>query len=402
MRYLASEIWRDKVNLRGKKILLGITGGIAAYKACELLRILQKRGAEVRVAMTSEATKFVGQTTFAALSNYPVYTETAAADSKPFQHIDYPRWADIYIVAPCSATSIARFASGTGEEPVSLCFLAMQGEKWVVPAMNSAMFLSPAVQRNLETLKSWGVNVVEPANGYLACGEKGAGKFPEPKDIANEIEFSATKKNKTLLITIGRTQEEIDPVRYISNHSSGKTGVAIAKEFLRNGWRVLAVCGPMEAKLPPQCEKIEVKSAESMNRAVLKMQKQANAIVHCAAVADYRPKQIATQKIKNSKEMQKLELEKTPNILKNTIKNRVPKQRIISFALETENALKNAKKKFDNGGIDILIVNTADNFGTDKAQYGILSKNNQDAKLTLGNKEGLASQVFAEVSNIIA
>jgi len=124
------------VNLHGKKILLAVTGGIAAYKACELLRILQKRGAEVRVVMTAEATKFVGQTTFAALSNFPVYTETAAADSKPFQHIDYPRWADVYIVAPCSATSLARFASGTGEEPVSLCFLSMQGEKWVVPAMN--------------------------------------------------------------------------------------------------------------------------------------------------------------------------------------------------------------------------------------------------------------------------
>jgi phosphopantothenoylcysteine decarboxylase/phosphopantothenate--cysteine ligase len=387
------------MNLHGKKILLGITGGIAAYKACELLRILQKRGAEVRVVMTSEATRFVGQTTFAALSNFPVYAETATADTKPFQHIDYPRWADIYIIAPCSATSLARFVSGTGEEPVSLCFLAMQGERWIVPAMNSVMFLSPAVQKNLETLKSWGVRVVEPVIGYLACGEKGAGKFPEPENIANELEFSAANKNKTLLITIGRTQEAIDPVRYISNHSSGKTGVAIAKEFLRNGWRVLAVCGPMEAKLPLQCEKIEVKNAESMNSVVLKMQKQANVIVHCAAVADYRPKQIVTQKIKNSRAMQKLELEETPNILRNTIKNKTAKQKIVSFALETENALKNAKKKFDGGGIDILVVNTAGNFGKDKVEYGILSKNSQNAKLVHGSKEELASQVFAKVSS---
>jgi len=383
------------VNLHGKKILLGITGGIAAYKACELLRILQKRGAEVRVVMTAEATKFVGQTTFAALSNFPVYT---VSDSKPLQHIDYPRWADIYIVAPCSATSLARFVAGSGEEPVSLCFLAMQGEKWVVPAMNCVMFNSQAVQRNLKTLSSWGVKIVEPAVGHLACGEEGAGKFPEPEDIADELEFSATDKSKTLLITMGRTQEAIDPVRYISNKSSGKTGVAISKEFLRNGWRVVAVCGPMEAKLPKQCEKIEVKSAEDMNSAVLKMQKQANVIVHCAAVADYQPKQIAAQKVKNSRAMQKLELKETPNILKNTIKNKTAKQKIVSFALETENALKNAHKKFEEGGMDILVVNTAGNFGNDKVEYGILSKSGQNAKLALSSKEELASQVFVKVN----
>ena len=386
------------MNLHGKKILLGVTGGIAAYKACELLRILQKRGAEVRVVMTTEATKFVGQTTFAALSNFPVYTETAAMDSKPFQHIDYPRWADIYIIAPCSATSLARFACGTGEEPVSLCFLAMQGEKWVVPAMNSVMFNSPAVQRNLQTLRSWGVKIVEPAVGHLACGEEGAGKFPEPEDIADELEFSVAKKSKTLLITMGRTQESIDPVRYISNKSSGKTGLAIAKEFLRGGWRVIAVCGPMEAKLPRQCEKIEVKSAVDMNSAVLKMQKKANVIVHCAAVADYRPKRAAAQKVKNSRAIQKLELEETPNILKNTIKNKASKQKIISFALETENALQNAKKKFEGGGIDILVVNTADNFGKDKVEYAILSKGSQSEELAPGSKEELASRVFAEVN----
>ena len=390
------------MDLRGKKILLGVTGGIAAYKACELLRILQKRGAEVRVAMTSKATKFVGQTTFAALSNFPVYLETAAADSKPFQHIDYPRWADIYIVAPCSATSLARFASGNGEEPVSLCFLAMDGEKWIVPAMNSVMYKSKAVQRNLEMLRSWNVKVIEPASGYLACGEEGIGKFPEPEYIADEIEFNGLNRDKTLLITIGRTEESIDPVRYISNKSSGKTGAAIAKEFLRNGWRVIAVCGPMEAKLPHQCEKIDVKNAEGMNSAVLKMQKQANIIVHCAAVADYRPKQIATQKVKNSRAMQKLELEKTQNILKNTIKNKISGQKIISFALETENALENAKKKLDNGGIDILVVNTAASgkggFGADEVEYGILTKANGNVKLAYGSKEELASQLLKEAN----
>jgi len=385
------------MNLRGKKILLGITGGIAAYKACELLRILQKRHAEVRVVMTEEAEKFVGQTTFAALSNFPVYIKTVA-DAKPFQHIDYPRWADIYIVAPCSATSLARFVSGIGEEPVSLCFLAMQGEKRVVPAMNSVMYNSPAVQRNLETLRSWGVKVMEPATGRLACGEKGAGKFPEPEDIVDELEFGSVNAKQTLLITIGRTQEAIDPVRYISNRSSGKTGAAIVKEFLRNGWRVLAVCGPMEANLPKQCEKIEVHDVESMNKAVLKMQPQAHVIVHCAAVADYRPKQIAPQKIKNSRAMQNLELEETPNILKNTIKKKKKEQIIVSFALETENALENAKKKFKDGGMDILIVNTATCFKENFIEYGFLTRDDRETKLTRSQKEWLAIELFREVN----
>ncbi|MCL2100503.1 MAG: bifunctional phosphopantothenoylcysteine decarboxylase/phosphopantothenate--cysteine ligase CoaBC [Fibromonadales bacterium] len=383
------------MNLLGKKILLGITGGIAAYKACELLRLLQKRHALVRVAMTDEAAKFVGPTTFAALSNFPVYAKNTASSS--IQHIDYAQWADVYIIAPCSATSLARLVSGTGEEPMSLCFLAMPGEKWVVPAMNSVMYSSPAVQRNLQTLRSWGVKVIEPAIGRLACGAEGPGKFPEPEDIADELEFGGANAKKTLLITLGRTQEAIDPVRYISNHSSGKTGEAIAKEFLREGWRVLAVCGPMEAKLPKQCEKIEVRDAESMNKAVLKMQPKADIIVHCAAVADYRPKQAASQKIKNSRAVQKLELEETPNILSNTIKNKKKGQKIISFALETENALENAKKKFKNGGIDILIVNTPANgnggFGKDFVEYGILAKNNSK-EIAFGSKEGLAQQLF--------
>ncbi|MCL1967270.1 MAG: bifunctional phosphopantothenoylcysteine decarboxylase/phosphopantothenate--cysteine ligase CoaBC [Fibromonadales bacterium] len=397
------------MKLRGKKILLGITGSIAAYKACELLRILQKRGAEVRVAMTSEAAKFVGQTTFAALSKFPVL-EAAALVSKPFQHIDYPRWADIYMVAPCSATSIARFAHGTGEEPVSLCFLAMQGEKWVVPAMNSAMYNSPAVQKNLETLRSYGVKVMEPATGHLACGEEGAGKFPEPEDIADELEFGLANENKTLLMTIGRTQEIIDPVRYVSNSSSGKTGAAIAKEFLRKGWRVIAVCGPMEAKLPKQCEKIEVKSAEDMNEAVLKMQAQANVVVHAAAVADYRPKHIAAEKIKDSRTMQELELEETPNILKNTIKNKAAMQIIVSFALETENALENAQKKFDESGVDILVVNTAASgkggIGKDFVEYGIISKIGPLGlpvepllALRYDSKEELASRLYGRLTD---
>ena len=381
------------MHLKGKKILLGITGGIAAYKACELLRILQKRGAEVRVVMTDEATKFVGPTTFAALSQFPVYT---SAESKPLQHIEYSRWADIYLIAPCSATTLSRLATGSGEEPVSLCFLANSGEKFIAPAMNSVMYGSPAVQRNLQTLENWKAKIIKPAMGYLACGEEGVGKFPEPEDIADELEFG-TKKEKRMTITIGRTEEAIDPVRYISNRSSGKTGVAIVKEFLRNGWDVTAICGPMEEKLPNQCGKFYVKSSSEMNAKMMEAQKFTDVIIHCAAVADYRPKNIAKEKIKDSRAVQSLELEETENILRNTIKNRAAEQKIVSFALETENALENAKKKF-NEGMDVLVVNKAGNFGNDSVEFGILSRESNDVNIRIGSKEELAAQLFRTVA----
>ncbi|MCL2260873.1 MAG: bifunctional phosphopantothenoylcysteine decarboxylase/phosphopantothenate--cysteine ligase CoaBC [Fibromonadales bacterium] len=379
--------------LQGKKVLLGVTGGIAAYKACELLRILQKRGAEVRVVMTEEATRFVGPTTFAALSGHQVYTKNATN----LAHIDYAHWADIYVVAPCTATSLARFATGTGEEPVSLCFLATQADKWIAPAMNFAMFNSPIVGYNLKIVSDC-AHIIKPATGHLACGEEGIGKLPDPEDIADEIEFSVANAQHRMLITMGRTQEAIDPVRYISNCSSGKTGVEIAKTFLRNNWAVQAVCGPMEAKLPKQCWITEVKDAESMNKAVLKNQPEAKVIIHCAAVADYRPKKAALQKIKNSRAIKTLELEETPNILKNTIKKK--KQIIVSFALETENAMKNAEQKFKSGGMDILVVNTADNFGKDIVEYGIFTKKNHKPKLVHESKQYLAELLFTEINDL--
>jgi phosphopantothenoylcysteine decarboxylase/phosphopantothenate--cysteine ligase len=279
----------------------------------------------------------------------------------------------------------------------------MQGEKWIAPAMNSVMFESPAVQRNLKTLSEWGAKIIEPKCGHLACGEEGKGKFPEPADIADSLEFGGQTENaKTLLITIGRTEEAIDPVRYISNRSSGKTGVAIAKEFLRNGYRVIAVCGPMEAELPKQCEVVHVKSASDMNKAVLEMQQQANAIAHCAAVADYCPKTAAEQKIKNSRAEQNLELKENPNILKNTVKNKKPGQKIAAFALETENAIENAKKKFEESGADGLGGNTPASgkggFGGDSVEFCILCGDAINRTLTYGSKDELAAQLFTSLT----
>ncbi|MFA6623494.1 MAG: bifunctional phosphopantothenoylcysteine decarboxylase/phosphopantothenate--cysteine ligase CoaBC, partial [Fibrobacteraceae bacterium] len=269
-----------RMRLSGKKILLGVTGGIAAYKSCELLRLLQKEGAEVRVAMTPAATTFVGPLTFASLSRYPVFLKSGALDAGPFQHIEYPRWADLYLVVPCSANTLARFAAGLADEPVSLCFLARTVPAWVAPAMNFAMYLSPAVQANIALLKSRGVKILQAPAGELACGESGPGRCPEPADILRALiaadepvpessPFCAPPNGKRVLITAGRTEEQIDPVRYISNRSSGKTGAALADAFARAGYAVTVIAGPMEATLPAGVERVSVKSASEMHGAVL-------------------------------------------------------------------------------------------------------------------------------------
>lgn len=188
------------MNLNGKHILLGVTGGIAAYKAAELLRLLQREGAEVRVAMTPSATKFVQPLTFASLSKCPVYTENGAVEARPFQHIDFPRWADLFLVAPCSANTIGRMANGIADEPVSLCFMACAGAKWIAPAMNTTMFMSPAVQKNLKTLENFGVHILQSPAGELACGEVGKGRMLEPQEIVDALKASAEAKDRKSVV----------------------------------------------------------------------------------------------------------------------------------------------------------------------------------------------------------
>lgn len=388
------------MNLNGKHILLGVTGGIAAYKAAELLRLLQREGAEVRVAMTPSATKFVQPLTFASLSKCPVYTENGAVEARPFQHIDFPRWADLFLVAPCSANTIGRMANGIADEPVSLCFMACAGAKWIAPAMNTTMFMSPAVQKNLKTLENFGVHILQSPAGELACGEVGAGRMLEPAEIVDALkayEESRPKNGKKVLITVGRTEEAIDPVRYISNCSSGKTGVALASEFLQAGFDVTLVAGPMEAKIPSGAEVIRVRSAVQMHDTVLELSKNFDALVHCAAVADYRPANPADEKIKDSRSQLTLELVPNPNILRDCVAARNSgnlKQVIVGFALETADVEHHADEKLAKSGADMLVLNTpvanGSGFGKDTVAFSFVKANEHAVAPKLGAKRDLA------------
>lgn len=414
--------------LQGKKILLGISGGIAAYKSCELLRLLQKKSAIVRVCMTENATKFVAPLTFASLSKCPVYLKDGAIESRPFLHIDFPHWADLYIVAPATANIIGKFACGLADDPVSLCFLSSTCPKIIAPAMNSAMFNAPAVKRNLQIIKDFAdTTVLEAPTGILACGESGKGRLMEPKDILHFIEAMPEPKKMDfakkfaqaepikldenpyddinlcghklhVLLTAGRTEEFIDPVRYISNRSSGKTAVAIASVFYANGFKVDVVAGPMEAEFSSGIDVTHVKSACEMHDSVMQKMPFANIIIHCAAVADYRPKIAATKKIKDSRSQLMLELVPNPNILRDCCAQKKPTQIVIGFALETDNFKEHAQEKLTKSGANALLLNAPvalnSGFGKDCVQFTLVEPGKKIDDLTMGNKVDLAETIL--------
>ena len=434
------------MELAGKKILLGVSGGIAAYKSCELLRLLQKKGATVRVCMTDAATEFVAPLTFASLSKCPVYLKSGAVEARPFQHIDFPHWADLYLVVPATANAIGKFACGIADDPVSLCFMSCTCPRVIAPAMNVAMYNSPAVKRNLEVLRNFeGTTVLESPAGELACGEVGQGRLMEPAEIVAFLETkdiegecfplaaaacasSATPSSgghprnapeppafpvaqdiqptqdktlpgygKKLLLTAGRTEEAIDPVRYISNRSSGKTAVALASVFYANGFEVEVVAGPMEAAFPGGVKVTRVKSALEMHDAVMARQPSADVIVHCAAVADYRPKTAAAEKIKDSRSQLTIELVPNPNILRDCTAARTPGQVIVGFALETDHFKEHAAEKLAKSGADALLLNapvaSGSGFGHDDVRYTLIRPGSEIPEMKMGGKIDLATEI---------
>ncbi len=418
------------MNLAGKKILLGVSGGIAVYKSCELLRLLQKKGAEVRVCMTDAATEFVAPLTFASLSKCPVYLKNGAVEARPFQHIDFPRWADLYLVVPATANVIGKFACGIADDPVSLCFMSCTCPRVIAPAMNVAMYNSPAVKRNLEILRGFeNTTVLESPAGELACGEVGQGRLMEPAEIVKWLETrdetrvaigekvqceppavpvaqdvpptqdaSLPGYGKKILLTAGRTEEAIDPVRYISNRSSGKTAVALASVFYANGFEVEVVAGPMEAEFPKGVHVTKIRSARNMHDAVLERMKSASVLVHCAAVADYRPKVAATEKIKDSRSQLILELEPNPNILRDSVAQKRDDQVIVGFALETDHFEEHAAEKLAKSGADALLLNApvaADSgFGRDCVRFALVEKGKPVPQLAMGEKVDLAETIL--------
>jgi len=348
------------------KIALGVTGGIAAYKAAEIVRLLQDRGIRVQVIMTRAAQEFVRPLTFAALSGEKVITSMFASgeDHEPnidsaIEHIAVAQSIDALLVAPATADVVAHFAQGIASDFLTTLYLATTAPVVVAPAMNVNMWNHPATQANLEVLRKRGVRIVDPGSGYLACGMTGAGRLAENEAIVaaalEALGASQDLAGETLLVTAGPTREKIDPVRFLTNRSSGRMGYALSEAALRRGARVLLVSGPTSLTPPGAAEVTPVDSTEEMRDAVLKLLPHATIIIKTAAVSDYRPKTAADQKMKRKGSMT-LELEPTPDILKE-LTSRKTAQIVIGFAAETENVLENARQKLFAKNLDAIVVN---------------------------------------------
>jgi phosphopantothenoylcysteine decarboxylase / phosphopantothenate---cysteine ligase len=348
------------------KIALGVSGGIAAYKAAEIVRLLQDRGIRVQVVMTHAAQEFIRPLTFAALSGEKVITDMfgAGASESPnidsaVEHIAVAQSIDALLVVPATADVLAKFAQGISSDFLSTLYLATTAPVVLAPAMNVNMWDHAATQANLGVLKRRGVRIVEPGTGYLACGMTGPGRLAENEAIVaatlEALGASQELAGETVLITAGPTREKIDPVRYLTNRSSGRMGYALAEAALRRGARVLLVSGPTALTPPGAAEVTRVESAEEMRQAVLKLLSQATIVIKTAAVSDYRPKTLAPQKIKRSGPMT-LELEPTVDILGEIARHK-QSQLIIGFAAETQNALENARKKLASKSLDAIVVN---------------------------------------------
>jgi phosphopantothenoylcysteine decarboxylase/phosphopantothenate--cysteine ligase len=354
------------------KVALGVTGGIAAYKAAEIVRQLQDRGIRVQVVMTRAAQEFVRPLTFAALSGEKVITgmfspgeaQEPNIDSA-IEHIAVAQAIDALVVAPATADVIAHFAQGISSDFLTTLYLASTAPVVVAPAMNVNMWNHPATQANIEILRQRGVKIVEPGSGYLACGMTGAGRLAENETIVaavlEALGASQDLSGETVLITAGPTREKIDPVRYLTNRSSGRMGYALAEAALRRGARVLLVSGPTALTPPGAAELTRVESAEEMRNAVLELLPHATIVIKTAAVSDYRPKVTARQKIKRKGPMT-LELEATPDILKE-ISLRKQSQIVVGFAAETENVLENARQKLAAKHLDAIVVNDVSHEG---------------------------------------
>ena len=348
------------------KIALGVSGGIAAYKAAEIVRLLQDRGIRVQVVMTQAAQEFVRPLTFAALSGEKVITDMFGAGvgehpniDSAVEHIAVAQSIDALLVAPATADVLAKFAQGIATDFLTTLYLATTAPVIVAPAMNVNMWDHPATRANVEILKKRGVRVVEPGSGYLACGMTGPGRLADNEAIVaatmESLGASQELAGETVLITAGPTREKIDPVRYLTNRSSGRMGYALAEAVLRRGARVLLVSGPTAQTPPASAEVTRVESAEEMRQAVLKLLPQATIVIKTAAVSDYRPKSLAAQKIKRSGPVT-LDLEPTADILGEIARHK-QSQLIIGFAAETQNALENARKKLTSKSLDAIVVN---------------------------------------------
>jgi len=394
-------------------VALGVCGGIAAYKAVEVLRGLQKAGCVVRVAMTRRACEFVQPLTFRALSGSHVVVDDYAPDNPdPIAHITFSQTADILVVAPATANIIAKFANGVADDFLSSTYLACSAPVLIAPAMNTTMWEHRATQRNLQQLRSDGVHIMEPDAGEMACGTIGPGRLSEPERIvAAALEILArSNRSKDLtgerfLITVGATREEIDPVRFISNRSSGRMGYALAEAAMRRGGEVTVVAGITSVNPPAGVRIIEALSAEEMSQAVAREQSNASVFIGAAAIADYRPAQRADQKIKKSNDSITLTLERTSDVLAQVAAARENGMLVIGFAAETENVLDNAREKLRSKNVDAIVANdvTRNDSGFDSTTNAItiIVRDRKDAvELPLMSKSEAADRILDVIVNL--
>jgi phosphopantothenoylcysteine decarboxylase / phosphopantothenate---cysteine ligase len=393
--------------LRGKEIILGVTGGIAAYKAVELLRLLTKAGADVHVIMTSAATEFVTPLTFQTLSMNPVSTSLFnLVSEREIGHISLADRADLLIIAPATANVIGKLANGIADDMLTTTVMATKAPVLIAPAMNVNMYQNPLYRKNEAKLKGHGFLFVEPASGMLACGWEGEGKLQEPQVIFEEALAALSKKDLTgenILVTAGPTREELDPVRYISNHSSGKMGYAIARAARHRGARVILVTGPTCLAEPYGVETVQVTTALDMRTAVMDRLEESTMVIKAAAVADYRPARRAVLKIKKSLGSHTLELEKNPDILSELGETK-GKRLLVGFAAETDDLVGNAGKKLAEKNLDMVVANDINlegaGFNLDTNIVKILFRDGTVEDLPLMGKQALADIILDRVMGL--
>lgn len=348
--------------LTGKTVVLGVTGSIAAYKSASLASALVKENADVHVLMTKNAENFINPITFETLTHNKCIVDTFDRDFEfDVKHISLAKKADLFMIAPATANVIGKIANGIADDMLTTTVMAARCPVFIAPAMNTAMYENPSVQDNMSKLKSYGYKIVEPASGYLACGDTGKGKMPEPEYlkelIINEIAFDKKLEGRRVLVSAGATKEALDPVRFISNHSSGKMGYAVAQMAAAMGAKVTLVSGETNLECPIGVNRISIKSAAEMKAAIDENFDNADILVMAAAVADYRPKTVAADKLKKADGMNSIELERTDDILKGLGERKRDGQFICGFSMETRDLIENSKKKLSSKNMDMIVAN---------------------------------------------
>lgn len=391
--------------LTGKTVLLGVTGSIAAYKTASLASALKKLHADVHVLMTQNAVNFINPITFETLTGNKCLVDTFDRNFEySVEHVSLAKKADVVMIAPASANVIGKIAHGIADDMLTTTVMACRCRKIIAPAMNTNMFENPIVQDNMKILQKYGYEVISPAVGYLACGDTGAGKMPEPEMlleyILQEIACEKDMKGLKVLVTAGPTQEAVDPVRYITNHSTGKMGYAIARVCARRGASVMLVSGPTALNRPLFVDMVEVKSAKEMYEAVIRHAAEQDIIIKAAAVADYRPKTVSSEKVKKQDGELRLELERTDDILACLGQNKRPGQFLCGFAMETKDLIQNARQKLQKKHVDMIVANSlrveGAGFGGNTNVVTIIT---EDEEISLGkmSKEETASQIIDRI-----